>query len=152
MLWYYKEIKASIQNHSFPYLLIVVIKKTETEKGRRSTHALKIFLQVLSRMRFLWFGNQLRRRSCGYNPASIVSALRSKVNDIIGLFNDLHVVFDDDKGVVCIHQGLENGDKILDIRRMQAGSGLIKDVEGSAGASLSTSISFNSLAGSFTSK
>ena len=50
MKCYYKEIKASIQNHSFSYLLIVVIKKTETEKGRRSTHPLEIFLQILSRV------------------------------------------------------------------------------------------------------
>ena len=69
----------------------------------------------------------------GYQVAAGVAAFRAQVDRTIRGLDDLEIVFDDDDGVAVLHQAVEDLEELLDVRQVQAGGGLIQDVEGAAG-------------------
>lgn len=50
---------------------------------------------------------QIFRCSFKHNFATLVTTLRSKVNDPVGVTNNVHVMFDSDYCVAIIHQAVD---------------------------------------------
>ena len=65
--------------------------------------------------------------------AALVATLRAEVDDPVGGLDDLQIVFDHDHGVALLHQRLEHVEQFADVFEMEAGGGLVEDVEGVAG-------------------
>src|SRR5579859_5222346 len=68
------------------------------------------------------FGNLLRR-ALGDNPATLIAGVGAKVNDPIGGFDNVKIVFNDEHGMAGIHEALENFQEHAHIVEMQAGGG-----------------------------
>lgn len=93
---------------------------------------LKIPLQKHPRVRTLMLGNLFRRTFRHQLPAA-AAAFRAHVDDPVGGFNHVEVVFDDDDGVAVIAQFVQHTEQLLDVVEVQAGGGFVEDVEGFAG-------------------
>ena len=65
----------------------------------------------------------------GDELATVFSGFRAKVEDPVGGFDDVKVVLDHQQRVAGIHESLEDGEEILDIREMEPGGGLVEDEE-----------------------
>src|SRR5699024_2004572 len=55
------------------------------------------------------------------------------VDDVVGGFDHVQVVLDDDHRVATLGQPLQNIDQPVNVGDVQAGGGLVQDVEGFAG-------------------
>lgn len=64
--------------------------------------------------------------------ATAVAALRTKVNHIVGGFDDVEVMLDNKHGVPRVHQTLQYLKQLTNIIEVEAGSGLIENIEGFA--------------------
>ena len=58
----------------------------------------------------------------------------AQINDVVGALDEIEVVLDDNDGVARIHQLLQHLDQAVDIRNVQAGGGLVEDIDRLAGA------------------
>ena len=67
--------------------------------------------------------------ACGKDLSAVAPALRTDVDDVVGEFDDIEVVFDDDDGVATIHQFLQHIHQDTDVLEMQTRGGLVEDVE-----------------------
>ena len=65
----------------------------------------------------------------GKDLSTVAPALRTDVDDVVGEFDDIEVVFDDDDGVATIHQFLQHIHQDTDVLEMQTRGGLVEDVE-----------------------
>ena len=74
-------------------------------------------LQVSPRHTFFHIFDLLRRPTRN-NPAALFSAARTHVDDVVGIFNHIQVVFDDKDGGSVFNQRLEYTEENLDIRRV----------------------------------
>src|SRR5581483_5169959 len=74
------------------------------------------------------FGCALRDDSSAASPA-----LGAQVDDPIGSFNDVQIVFDDQQGVAGGAQFEKNFEQFRHVMKMQAGGRFVEDVEGVAG-------------------
>ena len=83
-------------------------------------------LQVSPRHTFFHIFDLLRRPTRN-NPATLFSAARAHVDDIVGIFNHIQVVFDDKDGGSVFNQRLEYTEEHLDIRRVKTDRRLIED-------------------------
>jgi hypothetical protein len=97
---------------------------------------MQYFIEELARDRFFYASNLFRGAGCD-DSASAGTPFRAEVNDMVGAFNDIQVVFYNHYGVPHIDQSQENIQQFLDIRRVETYGRLIKDIEGVAVASLS---------------
>ena len=52
----------------------------------------------------------LFRGAFGHDLASLLPAFGSKVDEIVGRLDDIHVVLDDDDGVAALHEAIEDMD------------------------------------------
>ena len=75
----------------------------------------------------------LFRGAGGDDAAAAVAAFGAEVDDVVGGFDDLQIVLDDNDGVAGVDQSVEDFEEFADVFEMQAGGGLIQDVEGAAG-------------------
>ena len=71
-------------------------------------------------------------RALGDDAAAAFAAFGAEVDDPVGLFDDVEVVLDDEHGVAEIDEALENVEEFSNIVEMEAGGGLVKDVERAA--------------------
>ena len=55
------------------------------------------------------------------------STFRSKVDDIIGAFYYVQIMFDDNDGMPSADKRVKSFQQLLDIMEMQTGSGFVKD-------------------------
>ena len=78
--------------------------------------------------RLRYFG----RRALRDDAPALVAGTRADVNEPVGSGGHAHIVFDDDGGIAVVHQSVELGQQLFDIGRVQAGRGLVEDVEGVA--------------------
>ena len=78
----------------------------------------QLFLQVSPRHTLLHRLDLLRRPTCN-NPAALFSAAGAHVDDVVGIFNHIQVVFDDKDGGSVFNQRLEYTEENLDIRRVK---------------------------------
>ena len=67
---------------------------------------------------------------------ALIPSLGSDVNTVVGVGDDVEVVFDNENRVSFLHEPIENGEKFLDIREMKSGRGFIEDVNGFGSRSL----------------
>jgi len=68
--------------------------------------------------------------SAGHDdPTTGVTAFRTKVNDMIGSLDDVHVVFDHNDGMSGIDQPIQTFKQALDVSEMKSGSGLVEDIK-----------------------
>jgi len=65
-------------------------------------------------------------------PATL-AAFGAQVDDPVRLFDDIQIVLNDQNGVAEIHEPLEDVQELAHIIEMQAGGGLIENVDGPAG-------------------
>ena len=69
----------------------------------------------------------LLRRSLGHNRPAPVSPLGPEVYQIVGVFNDLKIMLDNQDRMAAFDQLLKGVQQLLDIGKMQPGGRLIKD-------------------------
>jgi hypothetical protein len=82
-------------------------------------------------------GLAARVRACRCRPrAAAVAAFGAHVDEPVGGLDDVEVVLDDDHGVAVVAQAVEHAEQHLDVGEVQAGGGLVEDVEGAAGVAL----------------
>src|SRR5579862_434652 len=75
-------------------------------------------------------------RTLGHDAAAAFAPFGAEVDDPIGLFDDIEVVLDDEDGVAEADEALENVEKLADVVEVQAGGGLVEDIERAAGLPL----------------
>jgi len=61
--------------------------------------------------------------------AAILAALRAQIDHVIGAFDDVQIMLDDDHGVAQIGQTLEQFQELFGIIEMESGSGFVETVE-----------------------
>src|SRR4029077_13703158 len=77
--------------------------------------------------------DDLLRRTGGDDFATLVPAFRPEVDDVIGGFQHVEVVLDDDHGVAGIDEAMEHVEQALDVGEVQARGRLVEDIEGLPG-------------------
>ena len=60
----------------------------------------------------------------------------AKIDDPIGGFYDVEIVFDDDDRVTVVAQSVQHFEQLLDVVKVQPGGWLVEDVERLSGVSL----------------
>ena len=58
--------------------------------------------------------------------ASCVATFGTQVDDPVGDFYDVQIVFDDDDGMACFDELMEHGQEFLDVLEMQSGGWFIE--------------------------
>ena len=71
-------------------------------------------------------GNFFRSAHC-YNVSTLISTFRSEIDYIIGTFDDIHIMFNDNDTVSPANQCVESIQKFANIMEMKSGSRLVKD-------------------------
>ena len=66
----------------------------------------------------------------GEDFTASATTLRSHVNNPVCLTDDVEVVFDDDNGITSVDKAPEHLHEDADILEMEAGGGLVEDVDG----------------------
>ena len=68
----------------------------------------------------------------GDDLAAAVAAFGAHVDDPVGGFDDVEIVLDDEEGTAAFDEFVEGGEELGDVVEVQAGGGLVEDVEGAA--------------------
>ena len=76
--------------------------------------------------------DQILWRPLTKNPAAARTAFGPQVDDMVGAFNDVQVMFNHHNRVAHIDQPEQNVEEFLNIGKMQADGRLIQDIEGIA--------------------
>src|SRR3546814_1581035 len=97
---------------------------------------------------FFFFSSRRRHTSCAlvtgvqtcalpicHDFAAFDAALGTHVDDPVGGFDDVEIMFDYDHAVALLHQGVEDFEEFADILEMEAGGGFVQYVERVAGGS-----------------
>ena len=92
-------------------------------------------LEVLAGVAFLDLGDILGRAGRDDAPAA-VAAFGAEVDDPVGGLDDVEVVLDDDDGVARVDQLVQHFEELCDVVEVEAGGGLVEDVERAAGGAL----------------
>src|SRR5882724_3611821 len=82
-------------------------------------------------------------RALGNDAAAAFAAFGAEVNDPIGLLDDVEMVLDDEHGVAEIDEALQDVEELSNVVEVQAGGGLVENVERAAG------LAFGKLASQF---
>ena len=77
--------------------------------------------------------SDLLGRTRRHDGTAALAALRAEVDDVVGAFDKVEVMLDDDDGVAALHERLQNADELGDVVGMEACRRLVKDVDGLAG-------------------
>src|SRR6202040_2572301 len=75
-------------------------------------------------------------RALRYDTAAAFAAFGAEIDHPVGLLDDVEVVLDDEDGVAERDKALENIEQFADVVEMQAGGGLVENVESAAGLAL----------------
>ena len=86
-------------------------------------------LQIPSCPAFRCLSNRFER-SGSDNPATLLTAPRAHIDDIIRIAYHIQVVFDDHYGSPPVNQGLENAQQYLHIQRMQPDGRFVENEHG----------------------
>ena len=62
--------------------------------------------------------------------AACFAALGAEVDDVVGTFDDFHIVFDDEDGMASVNEGVETFEQLFDVVEVEAGSRFVEDEEG----------------------
>ena len=77
-------------------------------------------------------------RSTGHHRSTTATAFGAHIDEIVGHFDHIEVVLDDNHRVAFLHQAVEHVDECANVFKMQAGGGFIEDVNSTAGVAFST--------------
>ena len=66
------------------------------------------------------------RRALRDDGAALVAAFRAKVDDVVGDFDDIEIVFDDENRVALVAERLEDFQQLLDVGDMEAGGRFVQ--------------------------
>src|ERR1700735_2232985 len=72
-------------------------------------------------------------RAAGDDQAAACAAFWAEVDDPVGGLDDVEVVLDDDDGVAGLDQAGQHAQELADVVEVQAGGGLVQDVDWPAG-------------------
>jgi len=72
------------------------------------------------------------RRPCENKPASLVPAVRPKINDIVRGFYHVQIMLDDQDRIAAVNQALQDLQEFIHVGKMQACGGLIQNVKSAA--------------------
>ena len=78
----------------------------------------------------------LLRWAFSNDTAASGTAFGPEIDDPVGGFDHIQVMFDDDNSVAAVHKPLQNGQEHADILEVQACGGFIQNVERPAGGLL----------------
>ena len=76
----------------------------------------------------------LFRRTLGHDFTACTAALRAKIDNMIGALDQVEVVLNDNDRIARVHQLLQHLDQAVYVCDVQAGSRLVEDIHGLAGA------------------
>ena len=62
-------------------------------------------------------------------PAAVVAGAGAEVDDPVGVRHDRLVVLDDDDRLAGVDEAVEQAEQVLDVGQVQAGGGLVEDVD-----------------------
>ena len=62
--------------------------------------------------------------------AALRASFRTEVDDVVGTFYDIHVVFDDDERVAAQDEGVESRQQAFDVMEMQSRGRFVEDENG----------------------
>src|ERR1700730_9536597 len=79
-----------------------------------------------------WVGGDLFGCAYGDDLAAAAAAFGAHVDDPVGGFDDVEIVLDDEKGAAAFDEFAEGGEEFGYVVEVEAGGGLVEDVEGSA--------------------
>ena len=96
---------------------------------------LKVFFEIFAGVRCLNCGNLLGC-SGGNDRSAAVSPFGTEVDDVVGALDNVQIVFNDNYGVACIAQALQNLKQLGNVGRVQTRGGLVKNIHRSAGGAL----------------
>ena len=77
-------------------------------------------------------GGDLFGGAGGDDLASACAALGTHVDDPVGGFDDVEIVLDDEQGAAAFDELAEGGEELGYVVEVEAGGGLVEDVEGAA--------------------
>ena len=72
----------------------------------------------------------------GDDAATAFAAFGAEVEDVVGVADDVEVVLDDDDGVAEVGEAVEDFEELADVVEVEAGGGLVEEIEGAAGLAL----------------
>jgi hypothetical protein len=75
-------------------------------------------------------------RAFGDNLAAALAAFGAEVDDPVGITDDVEVVLDDDNGVAKVAEAVQDFEKLANVVEVEAGGGLVEEIEGAAGLTL----------------
>ena len=79
-------------------------------------------------------GSNLFRRSGSYDVSPVnVAALGSKIDDVIGCFDNLEIMLDDDDSIALIYERMKDLEQSPHVFEVQSRGRLIQDIERLAG-------------------
>src|SRR6266567_5442682 len=84
---------------------------------------------------FFCAGDEFGRALCDDATAAFAS-FGAKINDPVGLLDDVEVVLDDEHRVAEINEALQDVEEFSHVVKVQAGGGLVEDIESAAGLAL----------------
>ena len=93
------------------------------------------FCQISSRIRIIDSGD-LFRTAAGDHITALVAAFGPKIDDVICRLDDIQVVLDNDDGIACFHQLIEDPQQFADVIGMQTGGRFIKNIDRFTASSL----------------
>ena len=77
-------------------------------------------------------GGDLFGGAGGDDLAAAAAAFGAHVDDPVGGFDDVEIVLDDEEGAAAFDEFAEGGEEFGDVVEVEAGGGLVEDVEGAA--------------------
>ena len=76
------------------------------------------------------------RRAFGNDLAAAFAAFRAKIDDPVGGLDHIQVMLDHDHRIAMVAQPMQHFQQQIDVLEMQAGSGLVQNIERAAGVTL----------------
>lgn len=73
-------------------------------------------------------------RAAHHDLSPGVTAFGSHVDDPVGTFDHIEIVFDDNEGVAGVAQSVEDAHEGFDVGEVETGGGFVEQVEGASGA------------------
>ena len=81
-------------------------------------------------------GGDLGGAALADEAAAVFAAFGAEVEDPVGVADDVEVVLDDDDGVAEVGEAVQDFEELADVVEVEAGGGLVEQVEGAAGLAL----------------
>ena len=75
----------------------------------------------------------LLRRAFGHDHSALDATFGAEVDDPVGGLDDVEIMFDHDHAVALLDEAVEDFEELADVVEMEAGGGLVEDVEHARG-------------------